>query len=298
MGGPHFGLILPNYGAELDPQTLIRCAAAAEESGWHSGWVTDHIAVPEEHAPIYGNLAEAMVTLGWLAGATHELGLGVSALVVPQREPLLTLKQLVSLDYLSGGRLVVAIAAGWMEGEFQVLGADFGGRGRALDNWIAMAGDLGLQMPGPVRHSGGLEVAESFMAPGPANRGGLELWAAGVSKATLRRAAVTGVWHPVALTVEDLAPMAAELREVRPDARVVLRLSTYLQAEPLPEGRDERGRPAVVGPPEWVAERLVDYLEAGCDGFVMNLGHDSPGLEDRIRRFGAEVLPAIATHAG
>jgi transcriptional regulator with XRE-family HTH domain len=45
--------------------------------------------------------------------------------------------------------------------------------------------------------------------------------------------------------------------------------------------------------PGWIAERLRDYVEAGCDGFVVNLGHDSPDLEDRVRRFGAKVVPLL-----
>jgi alkanesulfonate monooxygenase SsuD/methylene tetrahydromethanopterin reductase-like flavin-dependent oxidoreductase (luciferase family) len=86
--------------------------------------------------------------------------------------------------------------------------------------------------------------------------------------------------------------MAAELRDWRADSRVVLRISVYLQDEPA-EGTDERGRHAVAGPPAWVAERLSEYIDAGCDGFVVNLDHEAPGLEERVRQFGAEVLPLL-----
>jgi alkanesulfonate monooxygenase SsuD/methylene tetrahydromethanopterin reductase-like flavin-dependent oxidoreductase (luciferase family) len=113
-----------------------------------------------------------------------------------------------------------------------------------------------------------------------------------VSKATVRRAAITGVWHPVALGPDELRPLAASLRERRRDGRVVLRLSAYLRPE-AQRGMDERGRHAVAGPPEWVAERLAEYLDAGCDGFVLNLDHTAPGLEDRVRRFAEEVVPLL-----
>ena len=76
------------------------------------------------------------------------------------------------------------------------------------------------------------------------------------------------------------------------EGRTVLRLSTYFADGPR-AGEDERGRHAIEGPPEWIAERLRDYVEVGCDGFVVNLGHDSPDLEDRVRRFGAEVAPLL-----
>ena len=48
----HLGLILPNYGEGLEAERLAACAVAAEESGFDSGWVTDHLLVPEEHAEI------------------------------------------------------------------------------------------------------------------------------------------------------------------------------------------------------------------------------------------------------
>jgi len=85
-------------------------------------FLADHLNVPAERATTYGTIAEALVSLGFLAGRTRRLELGVSALVVPQRQPLVALKQLTTLDFLSGGRIVTAVSPGWMEGEFASLG--------------------------------------------------------------------------------------------------------------------------------------------------------------------------------
>jgi alkanesulfonate monooxygenase SsuD/methylene tetrahydromethanopterin reductase-like flavin-dependent oxidoreductase (luciferase family) len=284
----HVGLILPNYGEALDAERLAAVAVAAEDAGFDSGWVTDHVLVPTEHAPIYGTIAEAVVSLGFLVGRTSRLQLGVSALIVPQRNPLVVLKQLTSLDFLSGGRIVTAVAAGWMEGEFALLSADFEHRGRDLNRWLELARAAFEQMPGPVRFDSG----EGWLAPALVRPGGPELWVAGVSRATLRRAAITGVWHPVALAPEQLRAMAAELREYRADSRVILRINVYRRDEPE-TGTDERGRHAIAGPPEWIAERIAEYVDAGCDGFVVNLDHESPGLEERVAAFGADVLPLL-----
>jgi alkanesulfonate monooxygenase SsuD/methylene tetrahydromethanopterin reductase-like flavin-dependent oxidoreductase (luciferase family) len=282
----HLGLILPNYGEALDPERLAGAAVAAEQAGFDSGWVTDHVIVPPEHAPIYGTIAEALVSLAFLAGLTRRLQLGVSALVVPQRNPLVALKQLTTLDLLSGGRIVTAVAAGWMEGEFALLGADFRSRGRVLNEWLELAASAFEQMPGRI------EELDGWLAPALVRPRGPELWVAGVSRATLRRAALTGVWHPVALPPDELRAMAAELRERRPDSRVILRIGVYVQDKPA-TGADERGRHAIAGPPDWVAERLAEYVDAGCNGFVVNLDHASPGLEERIAAFGAEVSPLL-----
>jgi alkanesulfonate monooxygenase SsuD/methylene tetrahydromethanopterin reductase-like flavin-dependent oxidoreductase (luciferase family) len=295
MDGPHLGVVLPNYGEAFDPGRLTAAAVAAEEAGLDSGWTTDHVMPPSRHAGIYGTAAEALVTVGFLAGCTRRLRLGVSALVVPQREPLLTLKQLVTLDVLSGGRLVTAVAAGWMEEEFQTLGASFGDRGRRLDEWLDLVGELLRQAPGPVMAHGPVEVSDAWLAPAPTRSEGLELWVAGVSRHTLRRAAKTGVWHPVALPPRELRSMAAAFRAEVPEGRVVLRLAVTVQDRLEEEATDDRGRHMVAGPARWVAEQLNDYLEAGADGFVVDLGHTTPGLEDRIAGFAAEVRPLLVT---
>src|SRR5829696_2805173 len=247
MDGPHLGVVLPNYGETFDPGRLTAAAVAADEAGLDSGWMTDHVMVPSRHAGVYGTITEALVTVGYLAGRTRRLRLGVSALIVPQREPLLTLKQLVSLDVLSGGRLVTAVAAGWMEEEFQTLGASFADRGRRLDQWLELAGDLLRQAPGRVVADGPVPVPDAWLAPAP----------------------------------------------TRPEGRVVLRLAVTLQDRLEEEAADERGRHMVAGPAPWVAEQLNDYLEAGADGFVVDLDHRSPGLEDRIATFAAEVAPVL-----
>jgi alkanesulfonate monooxygenase SsuD/methylene tetrahydromethanopterin reductase-like flavin-dependent oxidoreductase (luciferase family) len=179
-----------------------------------------------------------------------------------------------------------------MEGEFASLGARYEGRGRLLNEWLSAAASLFEQMPGRVGYEGRLLSVDGWMAPPLVRPGGPELWVAGVSRATLRRAEMTSVWHPVALPPDELRTMAAEFRARRPDGRVILRIGVYPRPEPQ-AGKDERGRHALAGPPEWIAERLSEYVAGGCNGFVLNLDHDSPGLEERVREFAAEIAPLL-----
>ncbi|MGH2819934.1 MAG: LLM class flavin-dependent oxidoreductase, partial [Actinomycetota bacterium] len=177
---PHVGVILPNYGPALDAAELVGSTRAAEEAGFDSAWVTDHVLVPEEHARVYGTITEALVTLGYLLARTERIRLGVSALIVPQREPVLTLKQLLSLDYLSGGRVLTAVAAGWMEAEFTTLGASFDDRGRRLDAWLRFLEEAGAGAPGRVSVPGP-PGAGGWLDPAPVRPEGVEVWVAGVS---------------------------------------------------------------------------------------------------------------------
>jgi alkanesulfonate monooxygenase SsuD/methylene tetrahydromethanopterin reductase-like flavin-dependent oxidoreductase (luciferase family) len=298
MGQLHLGVALPNYGEQVSPRNLVDALGAAESQGFDSAWTTDHVAVPEHAAPVYGNIAEALVTLGFAIGHTSRLRLGTSALVVPQREPVLALKQLHTLDYLSGGRLITVVAAGWIQEEFELLGASFADRGRRLDGWLDLVRDVQEQVPGPIDHSGIPQMHRHWMSPAPARAGGLELWIAGGSAAALRRAAGVGTWHPVAHTPDSVREGAEKLRAQRPDAAIVHRVGVSFADTPDEDGRDERGRYGIAGPPDWIASKLVEHVEAGCTGFVVTLEVNRPGLAERIERFAREVWPAVLEQQG
>ena len=127
-----------------------------------------------------------------------------------------------------------------------------------------------------VRYDGGLLSLDGWLAP--ASNARRAFWVAGTSRATVRRAAKDRRRRSRAL-----GGRAARARPRLRHGRTMLRISASLRRPKT--GEDERGRHAIEGPPEWIAERLADHVEAGCDGFVVNLGHDAPELEDRARRF-------------
>src|SRR5512143_965430 len=103
-----FGVALPNYGALAGAEDLIRLARHAEAAGLDSAWVSDHVIVPSNVESIYpydrspapqaANLAnlerfnDGLTTLAFLAGATARIRLGISAYVLPIRNPITTAK--------------------------------------------------------------------------------------------------------------------------------------------------------------------------------------------------------------
>ena len=140
-----FGVALPNYGPLASPETLLRLTTLAEELGVDSVWVSDHLVAPVGVQSIYpydrrphptpGDMGvleefyEPMTTLAWLAGATRRVRLGISAYVMPYRNPVVTAKQVATLDRLSGGRVVLGIGVGWLAEEFRALDVPFARRG-------------------------------------------------------------------------------------------------------------------------------------------------------------------------
>src|SRR5215210_9125982 len=128
-----FGLALPHYDTSLGGRKAswdgIRDAAlAAEASGFHSVWVSDHLFLdwskyggPDEPQ---GSL-ECWTTMAGLAAATSKVRIGSMALCNDFRNPALLAKMIATLDLLSGGRLDVALGAGWYEPEYRAAGIEF-----------------------------------------------------------------------------------------------------------------------------------------------------------------------------
>ena len=133
------GICLPHYGRPIEPSRLAQIAARAEEMSLDSIWVTDHVIVPRDVSLIYRNdMLDPLAMLPWLAGVTERIALGTSVIVLPYRSPLPVAKLLASVDVLSGGRLIVGVAVGWVEGEFDALNVPFRERGRRTDEAIEL----------------------------------------------------------------------------------------------------------------------------------------------------------------
>jgi probable F420-dependent oxidoreductase len=133
-----FALYGLHRGSSLDPETLVRRATSAEEAGFESIWVGDHIALPQQDAS--GDAEprlEALVALTHLGAITRRVRLGVGVLVLPQRHPVLLAKQLTSIDVLTGGRLIVGIGVGYVEPELNALGVSLAERGARTDEYLA-----------------------------------------------------------------------------------------------------------------------------------------------------------------
>src|SRR2546427_9008763 len=120
------GICLPHYGRPIEVPRMLEVARRAEERGLDSVWVTDHVIVPNQANVIYReHMLDPLAVLPWLAAATERVALGTSVVILPYRTPIPVAKLLASVDVLSGGRLIVGVAIGWMEGEFAALGVPF-----------------------------------------------------------------------------------------------------------------------------------------------------------------------------
>jgi F420-dependent oxidoreductase-like protein len=123
------GLQIPRFhwpgGPPLIAETLSAIARTADDAGFASIWVMDHFFQISSIGKVEEEMLEAYTTLGFLAGCTRNARLGTMVTGVHYRHPGVLIKQVTTLDVLSGGRAWLGIGAGWNERESKGLGVPF-----------------------------------------------------------------------------------------------------------------------------------------------------------------------------
>ena len=208
-----FGLCLPNFSFGVKPskENIVGVAQAAERLGYDSVWVSDHILVSKDK-PRYGHIYEVLTTLAYIAGMTERVRLGTSILVLPQRDAILAAKQVATLDDLSDGRVILGVGVGWMNDEFENLGADFHRRGRHTDEGLQVMKTL-WQDEDPRFEGEFYRFSDVLFGPKPVQPGGPPIWVGGNSDAAFRRIAMLGDgWNADDADFEQLKSVTARLQ--------------------------------------------------------------------------------------
>ena len=136
-----FGIALPHYDTSLGGKPvswpeLARIARLAEDSGFDSIWVSDHLFLDWRKYGGPGDrqgTIECLTALAGLGAVTERVRLGTLALCNDLRNPGLLAKMAATLDLLSGGRLDLGIGAGWYEPEYAAAGIGFDGAGARIE---------------------------------------------------------------------------------------------------------------------------------------------------------------------
>jgi len=277
-----------DWEASAGPEELARVAVAAEEAGAGYVAVCDHVAIPEDLASSMGaTWYDTVATLGWLAARTERVRLLSHVWVLPYRHPAQTAKAFGTLDVLSGGRVVLGVGAGHVESEFDLLGADWSGRGDAVAR--------GIEAVREAFTTGGLDGFR--VEPMPVQAGGPPIWVGGSSRAAMRRAARLGDgWLPqtppeggMRAAIEwVLAERAEHLGESAPfDVGVhagVFRLTDTDASGAYTVTDRERAIAQLAGCRKIGANQLQVRFEA----------RSAADLCEQIEAFGSEVWPEVA----
>jgi probable F420-dependent oxidoreductase len=211
LGSVKFGLYGLHKGENATADALARRARAAEEAGFESIWVGDHIALPPD-APddAYDPRLEALVTLAHLAAVTRRVRLGAGVIILPQRQPVLLAKQLTSIDVLSGGRLIVGLGVGYLEAELRALGTTLAERGARTDEYIAALHAL-WDEPAPDFDGRFVSFSNVIQRPRTAQLPHPPLVIGGESPAAYRRARAAGGWYGWEHSPEQIGAVREQL---------------------------------------------------------------------------------------
>jgi probable F420-dependent oxidoreductase len=224
-------------GGQADLQAVVRWAREAEEAGFDSVMLSEHIVLgrdagangvmgnPRDYA-LPGNQdprtpwPSSLLLLSAVAAVTSHIRLAASAVIAPLRHPLLLARELGTLDLLSQGRLIVLPNVSWSRDEYAALGVPFSCRGRLLDEHLQIWAKL--WGPSPVSHEGEFySFRDVYLEPKAYRPEGprLCLGGAGMHEAMVRRIVRYGhAFNPLGRVTEaELAVLASAMRDAGRD---------------------------------------------------------------------------------
>ena len=215
------GFGAPVSGIWATPDNLAGFAASAEAAGYASLWTFQRLIVPEGSAmdPVYYSVLDPMVALGFLAGATQRIRLGVAVVNMPYLAPSYLAKMAATIDVLSRGRLDLGLGIGWMPEEFTAADATTAHRGVRTAEYLEVLRRAWAD--GVTEFSGRFyQVPPGRMAPKPVQRPGPPILLAGGVPAALQRAGrLADGW--VTASRQDLSRIGEGIAVVRGAAEEV-----------------------------------------------------------------------------
>lgn len=267
-----------NWGGE-NPTELIDIAVKAEELGFRSVWVREHlfhatyVAERLDDRPYY----DALTILIAIGTATKTVRLGTSVLVLPWHDPARLGKMIATLDQLSGGRVDFGIGVAMTQDEFENLGVDFKTRGKRTDEVLGALQALWTQdipeFSGDYYQYGGLRFA-----PKPVQKPYPPILVGGYSKAAFRRIARFGDgWHTLRQSPKLVAEGRAEIIRLTEEAgrdasglrySITLPLDYSGKKAPDPSVED---RTVLRGSDDDMAETIGAYRDAGLEEIIVSV---------------------------
>ena len=209
-----FAMYVPNFDTFGSVHTLVTLAQAAEAAGWDGFFLWDHLLPDADSAR--GPVVDPWIALTAIAGATSRLRLGALVTPFPRRRPWKLVRETVTLDHYSSGRLVVGAGIGgdWWR-EYSAVGEsrDDRTRGDMLDEGLDVV--AGLWTGTPLTYKGTYyTVEDAQFLPPPYQTPRIPIWIAGVWPGTrpFRRAAR---WDGIIPTGRNGTPSPDDIRQMR-----------------------------------------------------------------------------------
>lgn len=286
----HIGFAFIGVGVSAEPEVITRIATAVEACGYHSLWAPEHIVLLERYASKYPysgdgampfasmeiDLLAPFLALTFAAAVTRRVRLGTGICLVPERQPLVTAKEVATLDKLSGGRFDFGIGIGWLKEEFEALQIPWARRAARTRDYLAAMQAVWTQAESS--HQGefvGFPPLRSY--PKPVQQPHPPLIFGGESAAALRRVGEIGDgWWGVNVSLE------AAVRHKQA-------IADFARAA----GRDPAGLSYAVSPQfggPVTLDEVRRYEDAGIDQVIVGIFGSSAEEFTRVIEQTAEAL--------
>lgn len=304
-----FGFHGINLGPLATPEAVRQIVTTAEKHDIDSIWAGDHVInatrissqypySPTGTFPLEPSelVLEPLMFMAFLAGQTSKIQIGISVLIVPYRNPVVTAKAISTLDFLSHGRVIVGMGSGWMKEEFDALGVPYAERGKQTDEYIHIFKELWTK-EAPSFQGTYHQFSNITCYPQPVQKPYPPIWIGGNSKRAMRRALELGDgWQPGWSRPDQLAHELEEFKRVaerigRDPQKVELSLLRPIQIL----DKSAQTRRALIGTPEEVAEDIRQYQKLGVTHLLF--AFKTRRLEEVIEimeRFATQVRPLLA----
>lgn len=269
-------------------------ADAAVAGGIDTFWLGEGLLAMSDF-PRWSGGMEPITWLAYLAGRYPGVRVGLGASVLPLRDVSWLAKQSSTLDNLTEGNHVLAVAAGFWEQEFAFRGVDFERRGPIYGSLVD---GLRAAFAGEPFEGEGLHLPEGGrLSPEPFTPGGPPLWLAG-GPATVRRALRMGL--PFQARSESPAELARTTSYWFENGGGVFGLRVAITVLDDGEGRvaEHLAGSRLVGPAGYVADQLAAYAEIGVSDISIIPGNDDETSLRTVTALVERVLPQLGGVAG
>jgi probable F420-dependent oxidoreductase len=223
-------LWVPTANPFSTPELLALIGHEAEERGIGTIWVGEHVVLFDQYESSYPyaedgriptppgtGLLEPLSTLSFLAAHTTDVRLGTAMVLLPQRNPVYTAKEVSTLDWLSNGRVDLGIGVGWLEEEFEALNVPWPRRGRRTDEYLEVLTTLWCDETSAYEGEF-YSLNPCSMFPKPVQHPHPPIHIGGESDAALRRTARAAQgWHTFNRTPAELAEPLGKLDRLLAD---------------------------------------------------------------------------------
>lgn len=287
------GLFAPLGNPFATPSYMTLLGQAAEERGFHSLWVAEHVVLFDEYASKYpyaedgripaggeSGIFEPMTALAYLAAGTSTIRLGTGICLVPQRNPVYTAKEVASVDWLSNGRVDFGVGVGWLKEEFDAVAAPFEKRGERCRSYLKVMQAL-WQDDISEYHDEFYDLPACRQYPKPVQSPHPPIHFGGESTAALQRVADIGQgWYTFNQLPDDLPPQLSKLDGMLA-ANSRKRDEIEVSVCPYLKGRD--------------TDFVKGYADVGVDQVILLLlAFDEAGLVETLDHLSRTIVEPLS----